>query len=63
MFLLKLLSRLPLSFLYLFSPIIYFFLYKVFAYRKQIVKENLELAFPNEALRKEMGQIQTHLYI
>ncbi len=42
-----LISILPFRLLYVLSDILYFFLYKVFGYRTNAVKENLDLVFPN----------------
>ena len=44
------LSRLPMGALYLISDFLYFLIYYIFGYRKKVVLENLELAFPD---RKE----------
>ena len=42
------LSRAPVGLLYLLSDVLYFLIYHVFGYRKQVVLENLQLAFPNK---------------
>ena len=42
------LSRLPMPLLYLFSDTFYFLIYYVIGYRKNVVLENLTLAFPNK---------------
>jgi len=42
-------TLLPFSILYLISDIFYFLLYHVFAYRKKIVTENLQYAFPEKS--------------
>ena len=49
-------SRLPFPVLYGLSDLLYFWLYRVFGYRKKVVAQNLALAFPNksEAERKEL---------
>ncbi|EDM36674.1 putative lipd A biosynthesis related exported protein [Pedobacter sp. BAL39] len=47
-FVLNTLSRIPLSLLYAFSNFIYFFVYRIFGYRKQVVRENLHNAFPQK---------------
>ncbi|MGV3705272.1 MAG: lysophospholipid acyltransferase family protein [Arcticibacter sp.] len=44
--LLYLLSLLPIRVLYLLSDVLYFFLYRVFKYRKKVVFENLQKSFP-----------------
>ena len=53
------LSRLPMKILYVISDFFYVLIYYVFGYRKQVVLDNLKLAFPektiveNEAIRKK----------
>ena len=42
------LSILPLQLLFIFSDVIYFLLYYVFGYRKNVVRNNLRLAFPEK---------------
>ncbi len=42
------LSRLPMSILYMKSDFFYFLIYYVFRYRKQVVLDNLKLAFPEK---------------
>lgn len=42
-------SRLPFSVIYLLSDLLYFWLYRVFGYRKKVVVENLALAFPEKS--------------
>lgn len=44
--LLWLISKLPFQLIYLLSDGIYFLVYNLFAYRKKVVLDNLELAFP-----------------
>ncbi|MBF4470857.1 lysophospholipid acyltransferase family protein [Flavobacterium sp. HJJ] len=39
-------SMLPFRLLYLFSDIVYFFVYKIIGYRRKTVRENLALALP-----------------
>jgi len=53
--LLMLLSRLPLSWLYAISDLFYLIIYHLAGYRKEIVRKNLAIAFPDwdEARRKE----------
>jgi len=46
---LKFLSKLPLSVLYLFSGFIYFLLYYVVRYRRKVVAEHLKHAFPEKS--------------
>jgi len=40
-------SMLPFRLLYLFSDVVYFFVYKIIGYRKKTVRKNLTLALPN----------------
>ena len=47
-----LIACLPLSVLYLFSDILFFFMYSLFSYRKHIVRENLSKAFPQKGARE-----------
>ncbi|KGL60615.1 lysophospholipid acyltransferase family protein [Polaribacter sp. Hel1_33_49] len=53
-----LLSRLPMRILYIKSDIFFFLIYYVFRYRKNVVLENLRLAFPekSEAERKKISK-------
>ncbi|MFN5169807.1 MAG: lysophospholipid acyltransferase family protein [Cyclobacteriaceae bacterium] len=46
MFLLRLLSRLPFWFLYLLSDFLFFLIYHVIHYRREMVQKNLRNAFP-----------------
>ena len=55
------LSRLPLRVLYVFSDIIYFVLYYIIGYRKQVVSNNLKLAFPEKS-EQEILNIQKKFY-
>lgn len=59
--LLKPLSILPLSVLYLFSDVFYGVAVAGIAYRKRIVKSNLEMAFPRKT-QKERNQICRKFY-
>lgn len=52
MFILRLLSRLPLSVLYVFSDIGYLLARYVIRYRKQVIDENLLYAFPEKTPRE-----------
>ncbi len=54
---LKPLSLFPLPILYWFSDIAYFFVYRIFGYRKEVIFENLANAFPDKsaAERKEIA--------
>lgn len=58
---LYLISLLPLPVLYLFSDFIYFLIYYVFGYRKQVVMNNLLQAFP-EKTEKERKKIAKKFY-
>ena len=51
-------SRLPMRILYIKSDIFFFLIYYVFRYRKNVVLENLRLAFPekSEAERKKISR-------
>ncbi len=46
--LLWLISILPFRLLYLFSDFLYLIVYKVIGYRRKVVRQNLELVFPNK---------------
>jgi len=46
----KLISKLPLGFLLSFSPLLSFILHRIIGYRKEVVRENLALAFSNSTL-------------
>ena len=52
---------LPFVILYLFSDLMYFFLYKVFGYRRQVIEGNLKLAFPNIS-KKELSELLKKVY-
>lgn len=56
-----LISILPFKLLYAFSDVLYVFIYKVFGYRKKIVKENLNLVFPNKS-KEEIDRITKTFY-
>ncbi|MBO6880918.1 lysophospholipid acyltransferase family protein [Winogradskyella sp.] len=56
-----LVSILPFRLLYGLSDVIYFFVYKVFGYRKSVVKENLRLVFPDKS-EKEITNITGKFY-
>ena len=49
MIFLKLLSRIPLGILYLFSNLLYFITFYVVGYRKKVIYENLKNAFPEKS--------------
>ena len=56
-----LVSILPFRLLYGLSDVIYFLVYKVFGYRKSVVKENLRLVFPDKS-EKEITNITGKFY-
>lgn len=53
---------LPFSLIYLHSDILFFFLYRVFGYRKRVVYQNLKNAFP-EKNEKEIQKIAKAFYV
>ena len=55
------LSRLPMRILYMKSDFFYFLIYYVFRYRKQVVLDNLKLAFP-EKPEVELLQIRKKFF-
>ena len=59
--LLYLLSLLPLKILYLISNDIYFLLYRILGYRKEVVSKNLAIAFPEKS-EAERKQIEKQFY-
>lgn len=54
-------SILPFRLLYAFSDFLYFFIYRVFGYRKKVVKENLNLVFPEKS-KEEIDRITKGFY-
>ncbi len=58
---LYLLSLLPLKVLYLFSDLAWFIVYKVMKYRKEVVLQNLDIAFP-ERSAEEKEKIASRFY-
>lgn len=58
---LRLISRLPFRILYLISDILYFFIRYIFRYRRQVVTNNLNYAFP-EKTKAEKNKIRSHFY-
>ena len=56
-----LVSILPFRLLYAFSDFLYFWIYLVFGYRKKVVKQNLNLVFPNKS-QSEITTITTKFY-
>ena len=61
MILLKLLSRIPLGILYLFSNLVYFITFYIVGYRKKVVYANLKNAFPGKS-SKEIKAIAKEFY-
>ncbi|WP_343486226.1 lipid A biosynthesis acyltransferase [Allomuricauda sp. d1] len=59
--LLWLVSRLPFRLLYLLSDGVYFLVYRVFGYRKKVVRGNLKLVFPEKS-QKEILSIEKKFY-
>lgn len=59
--LLWLVSILPFRLLYAFSDLLYFFIYRIFSYRTEIVKENLDLVFPDKS-KDEKKRIMKKFY-
>ena len=53
----KQLSKLPLSVLYIFSDIIFYLIYYVMGYRKKEVFQNIKNSFPEKS-EQEIQQIQ-----
>lgn len=58
---LKLLSRLPLSVLYLLSDLLFYVLYYVARYRRKVVAEHLRQAFP-DASEQRLKQLAKEFY-
>ncbi|TDQ14690.1 KDO2-lipid IV(A) lauroyltransferase [Algoriphagus boseongensis] len=61
MFFFRLLSRLPLGVLYLFSDLLYLLARYVIRYRKKVIDENLKFAFPEKS-EKERKAIRNSFY-
>lgn len=61
MFFLRLISRLPLSILYVCSDLLFFLGYFVFPYRKKLVRKNLRNSFP-EKTKAERKKIERLFY-
>ena len=60
-FLLKLISLLPFRILYILSDTLFFFIYYIFKYRRNVVQTNLNNAFPEKS-RDERVAIETRFY-
>ncbi len=58
---LRLLSLLPFPALYLVSDFVFFLVYRVFGYRKKVVRGNLELVFPDKPVT-ELRKIEKAFY-
>lgn len=54
-------SLLPLGVLFIFSDGVYFLIYHVFGYRKKVVRQNLEIAFPEKSAA-ERKNIEKQFY-
>jgi Kdo2-lipid IVA lauroyltransferase/acyltransferase len=61
MFIIKLFSKFPLSWLYRLSDLLYYISYYVVRYRRKVVIKNLKAAFPDKAL-PELRQIEKSFY-
>ena len=59
--LMRLIARLPLGILYLFSDIAFPFIYYIIRYRRRLVRENLRCAFPEKS-EKEIVSIEKAFY-
>lgn len=55
-------SLLPFRIIYLHSDVLYFFLYRIFGYRKKVVYQNLKNSFPEKS-EKEIDQIAKKFYV
>jgi KDO2-lipid IV(A) lauroyltransferase len=62
MFFIRLLSRLPLPFLYKFSDFLFVVSFHLVRYRRRLVKKNLRNAFPEKKL-DELNKIEKDFYI
>jgi len=56
-----LISKLPFTLFYLLSDIIYVFVYRIFGYRKRVVRSNLALVFPKKS-KVELQRIEKNFY-
>ena len=56
-----LISILPNRLFYAFSDLVYFLIYRVFGYRKKVVRNNLELVFP-EKPSEEINHIEKNFF-
>jgi KDO2-lipid IV(A) lauroyltransferase len=53
---------LPFIILYLFSDLMYFFLYNVFGYRRKVIEGNLKMAFPKIS-EQELAELEKKVYL
>lgn len=56
-----LVSILPFRLLYAFSDFLYFWIYRIFGYRKKVVQDNLKLVFPEKS-QSEINTITIKFY-
>lgn len=56
-----LISILPFRLLYALSDVLYFFIFRIFKYRKKVVKSNLRLVFPKKS-KEEIEDISSKFY-
>lgn len=61
MWLIRIISRMPLGLLYVLSDVVFFFLYFVVRYRRKVVYSNLRSCFPEKS-EKEIGRIARRFY-
>jgi KDO2-lipid IV(A) lauroyltransferase len=61
MFVLRLISKLPLGVLYIISDLIYLFTYYILKYRRKVVMTNLQNSFPQKS-KKELEQISKKFF-
>ncbi len=61
MFFLRILSRLPLSFLYVFSDLMFVVGYRILRYRRRVVQTNLKNSFPEKSA-EELHHIEKEFY-
>ena len=60
-FLLQILSRLPLAVLYCIASVLYFFIYRVMGFRRELVRQNLQRSFPDRA-REDIETLVRQFY-
>jgi KDO2-lipid IV(A) lauroyltransferase len=61
MFLIRILSRLPLSVLYIFSDFLFFISYYLVRYRRKLVRKNLSASFPEKPVN-EINAIEKQFF-